>query len=328
MLRILVTGIAGDIGSSVVKILAEYSSKEIIVGIDLFKYSAEIASVDFFYKAIPVSDYNNYKNHIVELISLHKINFIIPTTEKEISFFSDNRDFFSSLNVLLLIHSSNMINTFEEQLNTIKTLEKIGLKTPKIISITDDNFNYPVIFKTDKSSGGKGVFILENQDDFNYYTKKYPEGIAQEIIGDIDNEFTLTIFSNNKKSHYICFRRYLGYDGMSKFVELHDDISIKSISTQLLNNMNFIGSINVQLRRNKDLEYIIFEINPRLSSTLSFKHFFGFKDLIWWIESLRNQFHDITYNQNYDSGIGIKKLSEIYFNLKWKGLGHEIKCQT
>ena len=48
------------------------------------------------------------------------------------------------------------------------------------------------------------------------------------------------------------------------------------------------GSINIQLRFRVD-EPIIFEINPRFSSTILFRHLLGFKDLIWSIEDANNQ---------------------------------------
>ena len=43
------------------------------------------------------------------------------------------------------------------------------------------------------------------------------------------------------------------------------------------------GSINVQLRL-RDNVPLVFEINPRFSSTVLFRHLFGYKDVLWAIE--------------------------------------------
>ena len=48
------------------------------------------------------------------------------------------------------------------------------------------------------------------------------------------------------------------------------------------------GAINVQLRMNADNVPIIFEINPRFSSTVLFRDRLGFKDLIWSIKDSLN----------------------------------------
>jgi carbamoyl-phosphate synthase large subunit len=47
--------------------------------------------------------------------------------------------------------------------------------------------------------------------------------------------------------------------------------------------LDLLGSINIQLRMTGNLPKI-FEINPRFSSTVLYRHLFGFEDLIWSIE--------------------------------------------
>ena len=54
---------------------------------------------------------------------------------------------------------------------------------------------------------------------------------------------------------------------------------------KLAEKLNLIGSINIQLRIRGD-EPVIFEINPRFSSTVLFRYLFGFKDLEWSIQDL------------------------------------------
>jgi len=58
--------------------------------------------------------------------------------------------------------------------------------------------------------------------------------------------------------------------------------------------LELIGAINVQLRM-KDNEPYIFEINPRFSSTVGFRHRMGFQDFLWSIEhALGLQISDYT----------------------------------
>ena len=52
--------------------------------------------------------------------------------------------------------------------------------------------------------------------------------------------------------------------------------------------MNLKGSINIQLRIHKEVP-MVFEINPRFSSTILFRHLLGFKDLEWSINELFDQ---------------------------------------
>ena len=60
--------------------------------------------------------------------------------------------------------------------------------------------------------------------------------------------------------------------------------------------------------------FIPFEINPRLSSTVYFRHFFGFKDVEWWIDM--HEGNQIKYTLKYDKGIGVRTINETFFDLK------------
>ena len=59
---------------------------------------------------------------------------------------------------------------------------------------------------------------------------------------------------------------------------------IEKMLDELAIKLNLEGSINVQLRMVENTPYV-FEINPRFSSTVMFRHLFGFTDLLWCIQT-------------------------------------------
>ena len=77
-------------------------------------------------------------------------------------------------------------------------------------------------------------------------------------------------------------------DLWSGYGEIIEDDRIEHLLVKLAKFLNLRGSINVQLRIHKE-QPTVFEINPRFSSTVLFRHLFGFKDLLWSIEYLFNQ---------------------------------------
>ena len=50
----------------------------------------------------------------------------------------------------------------------------------------------------------------------------------------------------------------------------------------LANKINLNGSINIQFKIIKN-KIKIFDINPRLSSTVRIRDMLGFQDCVWWI---------------------------------------------
>ena len=59
--------------------------------------------------------------------------------------------------------------------------------------------------------------------------------------------------------------------------------SISSLLQTIALKLNLIGSINIQLKLS-DRGPCVFEINPRFSSTVRFRHLMGFEDVIWSIQ--------------------------------------------
>ena len=314
-INILVTGIGGDIGIGITKILNEIQYHNKLVGCDTNKYPANKLDVNYFYDAPSAYDKNNYLNFIKGICDKHNINLIIPSSEIEIKTFRENR-FLIGENIKILINNDHIIDIFMDKLKTIEFFIENEIMHPITYDLNDFNnqLEFPFMLKDKFTQGSKGVIIIENIDDFNYYKKKYPNSIIQELIGNDSNEFTIGVYSDGEKVHYIAFQRELGYGSLSKFVKRISDTKIESLVNKIANLINLKGSINIQVRKNDNGDYIPFEINPRLSSTLAFRHYFGFKDLKWWIDFIYGS--TLNYEPRYYYGIGVKTVSEVYFDLE------------
>ena len=93
--------------------------------------------------------------------------------------------------------------------------------------------------------------------------------------------------SKNGDISSIQFERELngGLTGWAKVISNYD---VKSILHKIAENLKLKGSINIQLRLTENGP-MIFEINPRFSSTSLMRHNLGFKDVLWSL----NDFFDL-----------------------------------
>ena len=64
--------------------------------------------------------------------------------------------------------------------------------------------------------------------------------------------------------------------------------AIRQLLEFVAHRLQLRGSINVQLRKTTRGP-VIFEINPRFSSTVMFRHQLGFTDLLWSLQEARGQ---------------------------------------
>ena len=85
-LRILVTGVASDIGFGIGKILRDNYPNSFLLGVDIDSNNHSLVVFDHF-KKIDRADSDSYKKSLIDLVKSMKIDIIIPTSEDEINVF-------------------------------------------------------------------------------------------------------------------------------------------------------------------------------------------------------------------------------------------------
>lgn len=309
--KLFITAIGGDIGCAVLKCLREEYGEIDIIGCDITRYNAGINLVSKFYIVPPFSDGELYWESIISICIKEKISHYLPMTEPEILIAESHRDFFKSNNIKLMINDSDILKIAMNKYMTIKHLEKYGLKVP-ITWRVDEVYlikKFPVIVKSEQGSGSSFVRKANNVMELNQYIKELENPIIQQYIDGDDQEYTAGIFSDGKIINSIAFCRKLGTNGMTVWAESINDPKLNEICNEIAKIFDLKGSINIQLRKNNN-EYYLFEINPRISSTVGFRYKIGFKDLIWWLDYLDKTKSLEKYEYTRDI-IGVKTYDEV-----------------
>ena len=312
MKKILVTGTGGDVASGIIKcILAEmpqvvlYSCdiKPIVPYLDCFKEHI----------IVPRYDNDNYWNVIQNVCLEYNLTHFFPTTEPEILIADMHRDFFSKNNILLIINNKQILDIATSKYRTAVLLNENNICVPDtyIVNNLPESLAYPFIVKPDFGRGSAHLMKVNNQQELDNALAIVSSPVIQKYIGSEDQEFTVGVFSGGQDIRSISFRRKLGRGSMSVLVEVVQDPLLHDIACKVAKLFRLKGSINIQLRYHEG-QYYIFEINPRISSTVVFRHMLGFKDVIWWLQILNNEpIEDVHY---IDAGIiGLKTSSEQVF---------------
>jgi carbamoyl-phosphate synthase large subunit len=194
----------------------------------------------------------------------------------------------------------------------VNFLKENGLPYPAtfLLEDYDKQLDFPLIVKARKGWGGKSLIKIWDMEELDFYKKRIANAIVQEYVGTEDEEYTVGVFSNGTDVYSICFRRYLGYGSLSKFVQLVHSDEMRCIVEKIARATRLQGSMNVQFRKTEH-GYVPFEINPRISSTAYFRHYFGFQDVKWWLDIKLNK--PIDYKLKYQKGIGVRAIGEVFF---------------
>ena len=316
-LSILVTGIGGDIGENIIKCLEETNYNLTIYGCDSDKYPSGRNRVVECLQSPPANREKEYSHFLRDVIQNKGIDSIFPSSEAEIEYFNNNRKLYEYQKVELLINNKKILDNFLDKYKTSIFMQKHGLPFPRTFLINEYNneLGYPLILKKRKGSGSKIVLVITNDKEMEFYKEKYRNEnlIVQEYLGSVDQEYTVGVFSDGNRTYSMAFRRYLSSDvGITKYAELVVDSEIEKMSKKLAECADLRGSFNIQARKT-EAGCIPFEVNPRISGTAYIRHRFGFKDVERCLDLKEKK--PITYKPIYKSGIGVRSISEAFYDL-------------
>ena len=283
LLNILVTGCGGDIGLSVGKILRDIDFIEGLYGCDISDRNAAKFVFNNFFLGLPVGDENHLQN-LKKDIEERNIDFIVPVSEHELRLFAKG-NVEKSIADKLIMASQKALEIGFDKLKTAEFLKERGLPSPETQKLEDAGklTGYPVIAKSRTGSGSSKIEIVQNEETLLLMKKTNPEFIIQEYLDGTKGEFTCGLFRSKKgEIRNIIFKREL-HGSYSGYGEVVKDKEIEMLLHSMAEELDLIGSINVQLRITSKGP-TVFEINPRFSSTVRFRDLMGFKDVEWSIQ--------------------------------------------
>lgn len=318
--RILVSAVGGDLGQSVIKCLRDANPAPYIpyiLGCDMNPYAGGRADVDLFLQAPPVKETEKYRDFLRKVIQEQQIDYVFPLSDVEILFFHTHRDWFRGCPAVFVVNEPYIIDTFMDKYKTAAFFKDNGFLYPETYLPEEYNgqLGFPLILKRKQGSGSQKLFKVADAEELDFYLKRNSGMIIQEYLRQKDgkdNEYTAGIFNDSQTpgAYVITFRRILAPGGFSQQVELVTEGAAVEFAGHLASVLHFKGSLNVQFRLT-DRGCVAFEINPRFSSTVYFRHWFGFKDVLWTMDLLEGK--TIHYTPIFKKGVGVRKFSEVIF---------------
>ncbi|WP_338560587.1 ATP-grasp domain-containing protein [Acinetobacter sp. KS-LM10] len=276
-MNILVSGVASDIGFGVGRILRSNDWKGEIHGIDIQSDHAGTSIYDYCTVA-PRADEAYYLNWLEEYIINNNIKIFIPTSEAEISKIVQGG--LNKIADAIIVKTNDLV--VEKSLDKHECLEYLALcriVVPKYGLLKESRPTvYPVIVKPRSGQGSKRVSKVYSESELPLDL----DGslVWQEYLSPDNEEYTCPVFrSPVTGTRMLIIKREL-QGGFTSKGEVIDNIHIKKYVESIAIALNLDGVMNVQLRLTKEGPKL-FEINPRLSSTLVFRDKMGFTDLKW-----------------------------------------------
>jgi carbamoyl-phosphate synthase large subunit len=285
--NLLITGCGGDIGLTLGDIASNGGHAARVIGCDMVANHAGDEIFDTCV-SIPRADDPSYLDQLEAIADRYCIEAIVPMSEAELGRLmrEDSLDRFRGRDVIAANRKAIEIGL--DKLATNHTLRKAGLLAPWTVAVSDgDPLDFPCIIKPRQGQGGKGLRRVVDMTTAKALAPAHQDYIWQELILPDEAEFTCGLFrAKNGDTRSLVFRRQLQGD-VTKLAEVVEDTTIEKLLKDVAVAVDLEGAINVQLRVDRQGPKV-FEINPRFSSTVGFRHRLGFRDFVWSLQDRRN----------------------------------------
>lgn len=290
MYKVLVTGVGAIIGYGVIKSLRKSKYDVQIIGMDIYDDAIGRHWCDHFVQAVPANA-PHYPEYVRSLVDGYNIDLIIPGIEQDGFRLAKESAQFHNLNVKLALNRHDLIDIAADKWLTFLELKQHDF--PTIPTRIEGEFTelsaalkLPMLLKPRRSYASKGIQKIYSQTDFEYWKTKLEDNfMVQEIVGSDDEEFTVGAFGlgDGTISQQITFQRKLSGEGATAKAKIIQHFELEKQVEQLAQIFRPIGPTNFQYRKHNG-QFLLLEINPRISSSTSLRSAFGYNEAEMCIE--------------------------------------------
>lgn len=275
---VLVSGVGSDIGLGVARVLRDWEPSTRLYGIDIHSSHPGEAVLDEC-AVVPRATDTNYISWLSDYISKNNIKVFIPTSEAEIKVLATEG--INGIGEAVVIRNSDF--TIEKSLDKYACLCYLaskGIEVPEHGLVGRDvPERYPIIVKPRSGQGSKGVAVVQTPEELKTCETGW---VWQSYLVPEDEEYTCPVYSSQVSGTQVLLlkRRLMG--GLTGSGVVVENAEIEQYVRRIVECMRLDGAMNIQLRLT-EAGPLLFEINPRISSTVVFRDKLGFTDVRWWL---------------------------------------------
>lgn len=291
MTTVMVTGVGAIMGYGLLRSIRAFDPSVRLVGADIYADAVGRAWCDAFEQA-PYTVSPHYLDWLQETVTKHRVDLIIPGIEQDVHCFSDARDQIDKFKCRAVLNTGRLIDlsrdkwAMHQELAVLEDSSRIPSHIEGDYDTLVSLLGLPFILKPRRSYASKGIVRVKCREDFDANASYLGWHLmAQPIVGTDDEEYTVAVFGDGHGGvcASIILQRRLGQDGATAKAWVRHDESLDAVVQRLCSRFKPLGPTNLQFRRQGE-DWMLLEVNPRISSTSSIRRAFGYNEAQMCIE--------------------------------------------
>ena len=302
---VLVTGTGGNVGQGILRNIRKLKWPIRIVGCNVKEFSAGNHLCDINYK-VPFAYEIDYIESINQIVEKEKVDLIIPSTDFETYYLSDN---IQKVNTIIAVSNLKATEIYLDKYKSFLHHKKNNIPFADSYLPSDyANTFQDYIVKLRKGRGSRGIFI--NPIDAKSFSDE--DYLVQELIKGQEITTAFYVTKKGKLHGHITMERSLenGTTNECRVINSYDEF-IQRILEKIIACTIIKGASNIQSIINEKNEIIPFELNCRISGTNSIRSHFGFDDVKY---TLQEYLYNIEPDKpNIRTGVATRILMDVIY---------------
>lgn len=284
--NVLLTGAGGNLAHFIYNALGYSKLRIRIVACDCTSNAVGLFQASAAY-VIPKAGDPDYLSSMINICKSEKIDVIMAGGMAEMRLLAREKDLIKGHSGAFVAASpAEVIERLEDKWELTRYLTTTGCDAPVSVLPSDvqefrrfvSKVPYPYVVKDRFGSGSQGLGFAQDRRQLDELVETISNPIVQEYLSPDDEEYTVGVFLNSSSEPVgsIVMKRELLL-GMTFKASVLPGSTLGPYCEKLLEDSGGVGPINVQLRLT-NRGPVVFEINPRFSSTTSARAYYGFNE--------------------------------------------------
>lgn len=282
--HVLLTGAGGDQSVFIWKALKQSNLDIRIVACDSNYLAVGLYRTERGY-VIPHAGSDEYLPRLKEIIVAEKIDMVMTGGREEMMLLAEHaQQIQEETGAYVVAPHFDTLKIAGDKWQLVAFLKAHGFSYPRSCIPGDPSdfdcflreVDFPYIVKGRFGAGSRGLAVAHDRQELEHFIDQVQSPIIQEYLLPDDEEYTVGCFCNSQAQAVgsIVMKRTLGH-GLTNKASVVCDESISRYCERISEKLGYIGPLNLQLRLTTRGP-VLFEINPRFSSTESARAYFNF----------------------------------------------------
>jgi carbamoyl-phosphate synthase large subunit len=259
---ILVPSASAPAGINTIKSLKMVNYPVRIVASDSNPFSAGFFMSDA-YEVLPEIDSKLYITRLLEIVTKHKINVLMPSSGYDIYQYSANKEKLLKLGALPVVSDIKTMKICRDKIQTFNYLSK-KFELPFTTLDYKKVKGFPLIAKPRYGKGSKGIVKINNENELKYVSFNSENLIFQEYLP--GTEYTIDVLSDMECEPILAVPRVRVETraGISTVGTIVKDENISETCKSIAKFLKIRGPCCIQMKESNDGILKIVEVNPRM----------------------------------------------------------------